>query len=144
MQGVCSKEKGMTIVRLARVVIVLIAAFAFTPAVFAQQDLDCADFATQQAAQAVYNRDPSDPNGLDRDNDGIPCESLPNGTGEDGTSIRGSTGGTTAGGTTTGTTQQALPVTGAANIPTGFVLAVGALMLGAGVAARTAVRRRQM
>jgi hypothetical protein len=46
----------MTSVRLARVVITLVAAFAFTPAVFAQQDVDCADFATQQAAQAVYNQ----------------------------------------------------------------------------------------
>ena len=71
----------MAIVRLARVVIVLIAAFVFTPSVFAQQDLDCADFATQQAAQVVYNQDPSDPNDLDRDGDSIACEQLPGGTG---------------------------------------------------------------
>ena len=37
-------------------------------------DLDCADFATQAEAQAVYNQDPSDPHGLDADNDGIACE----------------------------------------------------------------------
>ena len=37
-------------------------------------DLDCADFATQEEAQAVLERDPSDPNGLDADNDGIACE----------------------------------------------------------------------
>lgn len=43
-------------------------------------DLDCADFATQEEAQAVYNQDPSDPNGLDADFDGIACEeSLPSG-----------------------------------------------------------------
>ncbi len=35
------------------------------------------DFTYQEEAQAVYNRDPSDPNGLDADNDGIACESLP-------------------------------------------------------------------
>ena len=40
----------------------------------AAEDLDCADFATQEEAQAVYNQDPSDPNGLDADNDGIACE----------------------------------------------------------------------
>jgi hypothetical protein len=56
-------------------------------------DLNCSDFATQEEAQAVYNQDPSDPNGLDRDNDGIACESLASGgTGqaEDGTAFGGS------------------------------------------------------
>jgi hypothetical protein len=37
-------------------------------------ELDCADFARQQDAQAVLERNPSDPNGLDADNDGIACE----------------------------------------------------------------------
>ncbi len=37
-------------------------------------DLDCADFATQEAAQAEYDADPSDPNGLDRDRDAYACE----------------------------------------------------------------------
>jgi hypothetical protein len=40
-------------------------------------DYDCADFATQQEAQAVLNADPSDPNRLDGDNDGIACEDNP-------------------------------------------------------------------
>ena len=44
-------------------------------------DLDCADFATQQEAQAVLERDSSDPNRLDADNDGIACETYPYGTG---------------------------------------------------------------
>ena len=43
------------------------------------QDLDCPDFSTQAEAQAVYDRDPSDPNNLDADNDGTACESLPGG-----------------------------------------------------------------
>lgn len=48
------------------------------PAVSPTGDLDCEDFATQEEAQAVYNQDPSDPNNLDRDNDGLACEeSLP-------------------------------------------------------------------
>ena len=44
-------------------------------------DLDCADFATQREAQAVLERDLSDPNGLDADNDGIACEELDGGGG---------------------------------------------------------------
>ena len=44
-------------------------------------DLDCADFATQQEAQAELERDPSDPNNLDADGDGVACETYPYGTG---------------------------------------------------------------
>jgi len=41
-------------------------------------DLDCSDFITQAEAQAVYDQDPSDPNGLDGSpEDGKACESLP-------------------------------------------------------------------
>ena len=41
-------------------------------------DLDCVDLAisaTETSAQAVYDADPSDPNGLDRDEDSLACES---------------------------------------------------------------------
>ena len=37
-------------------------------------DYDCPDFQTQSQAQAVYDQDPSDPNRLDADNDGIACD----------------------------------------------------------------------
>lgn len=37
-------------------------------------DLDCADFATQTAAQAELIRNPSDPHRLDLDLDGLACE----------------------------------------------------------------------
>jgi hypothetical protein len=41
-------------------------------------DKDCKDFQYQEDAQAVYDQDPSDPNGLDgKDNDGKACEDLP-------------------------------------------------------------------
>jgi hypothetical protein len=40
-------------------------------------DLDCSDFATQEEAQRVLEQDPSDPNYLDGDNDGVACEDLP-------------------------------------------------------------------
>jgi hypothetical protein len=63
--------------------VVTLVLFALTlllaPAASAQADLDCADFNTQQEAQAELNRDPSDPHGLDADNDGIACEHLPSG-----------------------------------------------------------------
>jgi hypothetical protein len=40
-------------------------------------DLNCSDFTTQAAAQAELDKDRTDPNGLDRDKDGIACETLP-------------------------------------------------------------------
>ncbi|NEA97513.1 hypothetical protein G3I78_00220 [Streptomyces sp. SID13726] len=46
----------------------------------ARSDLDCADFAYQEDAQAEFDRDTSDPNRLDEDqgpDDGIACEVLP-------------------------------------------------------------------
>jgi hypothetical protein len=48
------------------------------PSASAQEDLyDCPDFEYQEDAQAVYDRDPSDPYGLDDDDDGIACDQLP-------------------------------------------------------------------
>ncbi|WP_406728569.1 excalibur calcium-binding protein [Streptomyces sp. GD-15H] len=44
------------------------------------QDLDCRDFTYQEEAQALFNLDRSDPNGLDEDqgpDDDIACEALP-------------------------------------------------------------------
>lgn len=49
-------------------------------AAYAQTDLDCRDFSFQEDAQAVFDRDRSDPNRLDEDqgpDDGIACEALP-------------------------------------------------------------------
>ncbi|MBY3555169.1 hypothetical protein [Modestobacter lapidis] len=40
-------------------------------------DLDCSDFATQAEAQAALIAAPDDPNGLDTDDDGSACETLP-------------------------------------------------------------------
>jgi hypothetical protein len=37
---------------------------------------NCPDFDYQEDAQAVLDADPSDPNGLDADNDGVACETL--------------------------------------------------------------------
>ena len=48
------------------------------PAALAQSgDLDCADFDSQAEAQAELGSDPSDPNGLDAEDDGVACETYP-------------------------------------------------------------------
>lgn len=48
------------------------------PAAIAQDTLNCDDFEFQEDAQAELDADPSDPHGLDgNDNDGIACEDLP-------------------------------------------------------------------
>ncbi len=38
---------------------------------------NCPNFTYQEEAQAVYEQDRSDPNGLDDDDDGVACETLP-------------------------------------------------------------------
>jgi hypothetical protein len=54
-----------------------------TPPALAQEDqYDCASFGSQASAQAEYDRDPSDPNNLDADGDGIACEDYDYGVGE--------------------------------------------------------------
>ncbi len=40
-------------------------------------DKNCPDFQYQEEAQAVLDATPGDPNGLDRDKNGIACETLP-------------------------------------------------------------------
>jgi hypothetical protein len=48
-----------------------------TPVTVGKEDLDCIDFEFQEDAQAIYNRDPSDPFNLDPNADGFACSSLP-------------------------------------------------------------------
>jgi len=38
---------------------------------------NCSDFTTQKEAQRVLDEFPDDPHGLDKNNDGVACESLP-------------------------------------------------------------------
>lgn len=40
-------------------------------------DYNCSDFDSQAKAQSLLDSDPSDPHQLDRDQDGVACESLP-------------------------------------------------------------------
>lgn len=50
---------------------------AGTMPTLAQRDMDCSDFRSWREAQDFFNRSgPGDPHGLDRDRDGIACESL--------------------------------------------------------------------
>ena len=51
--------------------------FVMAPAASVAQDLDCNNFQFQEDAQDVLNGDPSDPNRLDADHDGVACETLP-------------------------------------------------------------------
>ena len=60
----------------AAVIAAAATALPLTGVASAQADRDCADFATQAEAQAVLVADPTDPNGLDGDDDGYACESL--------------------------------------------------------------------
>lgn len=64
---------------MRRTMLLLAAAFvlgiAAAPAASAQaNDQNCSDFPSQAAAQAHLEQDPSDPDNLDADDDGIACE----------------------------------------------------------------------
>src|SRR5215203_2423478 len=83
---------GSTASNLVMVGLVLVAGFALratydqlvypSRAAVAQSDqYDCASFGSQESAQAVLDNDPSDPNNLDSDSNGIACDSYPYGTG---------------------------------------------------------------
>ena len=63
-------------------VIIVIVAFAgwWIFDVLSFKDRDCSDFSTQKEAQKFFESEKGlrdkDPHGLDRDNDGVACESL--------------------------------------------------------------------
>jgi hypothetical protein len=50
---------------------------------------DCDDFVFQDTAQAIYDADPTDPNNLDPDGDGVACAALPSRDGVNGLPIVG-------------------------------------------------------
>ena len=102
----------------------IVLALGAAPAAFAQaNDQNCSDFPSQAAAQAHLEQDPSDPDNLDADDDGVACEDFP----------YGSAGGATAPGG-----GDALPFTG----PGDHQLPLGAALIGAGMALVLGTRRR--
>lgn len=69
-------------------VLCMMGMLVYIPAAFGQSrgpsgadgSYNCPDFDTQEEAQAFFDQDPSDPDGLDADDDGQACEdSLPSG-----------------------------------------------------------------
>jgi hypothetical protein len=98
-------------------------ALTAAPAAVAQvNDQNCDDFASQAEAQAHLEADPSDPDNLDADDDGLACESFDYGAPDGGTAPQPGTG-------------EALPFTGPGNdglLPAGTaLLALGLLVVGA-------------
>ncbi|MGV8856288.1 MAG: excalibur calcium-binding domain-containing protein [Devosia sp.] len=57
------------------IAVVLIAGLMVFPAI--AQDMNCSDFRTWREAQDFYeSQGPGDPHGIDRDGDGVACETL--------------------------------------------------------------------
>jgi hypothetical protein len=82
---------GKTTWKLVMVGLVLVAGFVLRgtyeqiiypskPAVAQADQYDCASFGSQESAQVELDSDPSDPNNLDSDGNGIACDNYPYGT----------------------------------------------------------------
>jgi hypothetical protein len=82
---------GNTTSKLVMVGLVLVAGFVLRstyeqiiypskPAVAQADQYDCASFGSQASAQVELDSDPSDPNNLDSDGNGIACDNYPYGT----------------------------------------------------------------
>ena len=85
------RRMGNTTSKLVMVGLVLVAGFVLRgtyeqiiypskPAVAQADQYDCASFGSQESAQVELDRDPSDPNNLDSDGNGIACDNYPYGT----------------------------------------------------------------
>jgi hypothetical protein len=82
---------GNTTSKLVMLGLVLVAGFVLRgtyeqivypskPAVAQADQYDCASFGSQESAQVELDSDPSDPNNLDSDGNGIACDNYPYGT----------------------------------------------------------------
>jgi hypothetical protein len=82
---------GNTTSKLVMVGLVLVAGFVLRgtyeqilypskPAMAQADQYDCASFGSQESAQIELDSDPSDPNNLDSDGNGIACDDYPYGT----------------------------------------------------------------
>ncbi len=106
-----------------------------------QSDLDCADFASQAEAQATFDADPSDPNGLDADGDGIACEEDGTGVTPTQPDIQYSPDETTDMQYTTTPTTAATPITMPATGGISLILPLAGLLLGTGILGLAIARR---
>ncbi|MEU0948992.1 hypothetical protein ABZ379_40915 [Streptomyces canus] len=131
---------------------VLATAGPLTGVAHAQGDLDCADFAFQEDAQAEFDLDRTDPDRLDEDqgpDDGIACEALPRrDTAEVSVAMPVTTPPTTAPVTPLVTPVPTLGVQGGSGGsvgPAGFERAIGVALAvgGVGLAGAYMVRRRR-
>ena len=62
---------------LMRVFVGALIFWLFASPSLGQRDMDCSDFSSWREAQDFYEQSgPGDPHGLDRDGDGIACETL--------------------------------------------------------------------
>ncbi len=74
------RRSGLTVAVMAAGSIAL-----FSSPAHAGHGVNCSDFDTQDEAQEYFEEHgPGDPEGLDRDNDGMACDSLPGGGGNGG------------------------------------------------------------
>src|ERR671916_300224 len=82
------RRMGNTTWKLVMVGLVLVAGFVLRgtyeqtidpskPAVAQADQYDCASFGSQESAQVELDSDPSDPNNLDSDGNGIACDNSP-------------------------------------------------------------------
>ena len=85
------RRMGNTTSKLVMVGLVLMAGFVLRgiyeqiiypskPAVAQADQYDCASFGSQESAQVELDSDPSDPNNLDSNGNGIACDNYPYGT----------------------------------------------------------------
>ena len=137
----------------------MVATLVFAPMAMAQDDLNCDDL-SEAEEQAVFDANPSDPNNLDDNDNGIPCENddTDNGsftlpaeettmmepTSVEPTTVEPTTASPTASSTASPT---AGPTASAASLPatggpaSGMALASLALLVGTGMMALGIIRR---
>jgi len=110
-------------------------------AAVAQDRYNCEDFDSQQEAQRMLDRDPSDPNNLDADNDGMACDTYPyedDGGGADDNQYAPETPVDNPSGVVPGTGANGMPNTGGPP----YLVFGAVLLLGAAVVAGRGVLRR--
>jgi hypothetical protein len=130
-------------------------ALVFAPVALAQ-DVDCSETVPQAEEQAILDADPSDPNRLDADDDGVACEE-PDDSGstasptaspmaeetmmESATPMAEESASSTAEASASAS-GSALPDTGGVFSPAALSVIAALLLLGGGVASASIVRRR--